>query len=111
MNNKELQAETEAQQSKNAALLPSAPLVANPLLCAGILEILHTNWGNRCGEFEAYWFGYEALKDHLHENGIVADVKNIKSAMKQLSSQNKVEMRPSYNEDWVLSGSGWFACI
>ena len=34
MNNKELQAETEAQQSKNAELLPSAPLVANPLLPA-----------------------------------------------------------------------------
>lgn len=32
MNNKELQAETEAQQSKNAEPLPSAPLVANPML-------------------------------------------------------------------------------
>lgn len=32
MNNKELQAETEAQQSKNAELLPSPPLVANPML-------------------------------------------------------------------------------
>lgn len=38
MNNKELQAETEAQQSKNAELLPSAPLVANPLLYAVLLE-------------------------------------------------------------------------
>ena len=33
MNNKELKAETEAQQSGDAALLPSAPLVANPMLC------------------------------------------------------------------------------
>ena len=32
MNNKELQAETEAQQSKSAEILPSAPLVANPML-------------------------------------------------------------------------------
>ena len=34
MNNKELKAETEAQQSKNAELLTSSPLVANPMLAA-----------------------------------------------------------------------------
>ena len=34
MNNKELQAETEAQQSKNAELLLSSPLLANPMLGA-----------------------------------------------------------------------------
>ena len=32
MNNKELKAETEAQQSNTAELLPSAPLVANQML-------------------------------------------------------------------------------
>ena len=32
MNNKELKAETEAQQSDAADLLPSAPLAANPML-------------------------------------------------------------------------------
>lgn len=32
MNNKELQAETTAQQSDAAELLPSAPLAANPVL-------------------------------------------------------------------------------
>ena len=32
MNNKELKAETEVQQSDAAELLPSAPLVANPML-------------------------------------------------------------------------------
>lgn len=37
MNNKELNAETEAQQSDSAELLPSAPLAANPLLPAGVL--------------------------------------------------------------------------
>ena len=37
MNNKEQKAETEAQQSKNAELLPSAPLVANPMLPAAYL--------------------------------------------------------------------------
>ena len=36
MNNNELKAETEAQQSENADLLPSAPLAANPVLAAGL---------------------------------------------------------------------------
>ena len=39
MNNKELKAETEAQQSENAALLPSAPLVANPMLAAVVCQL------------------------------------------------------------------------
>ena len=39
MNNKELQDETEAQQSETAELLPSAPLVANPLLAAVDIKI------------------------------------------------------------------------
>ena len=39
MNSKELQAETEAQHSKNADLLPSAPLVANPMLAAVYVAI------------------------------------------------------------------------
>jgi len=38
MNNKEHQAETEVQQSKNAELLPSAPLLANPMLCAVLVK-------------------------------------------------------------------------
>ena len=34
MNNKEFKAETAAQQSKNADLLPSALLAAKPTVCA-----------------------------------------------------------------------------
>ena len=87
-----------------------APPIANVLLCAGILEILRIDWGNRTGEFEAYWFGYFNLKDQLYENGIVSKIKDIKLAMKDLSKQNKVELRPTYNDEWLLSGRGWFAC-
>ena len=87
------------------------PPIANVLLCAGILEILRSDWGNlTIGEFEAYWFGYDALKDQLSENGIVSEIKDIKLAMKDLSKQNKVALRPTYNDEWVLSGRGWFAC-
>lgn len=79
-------------------------------LCDGVLEILTNKWGNLCGEFDAYWHGYDQLKDQLHEDGIIADVKEIKKAMKHLSSQDKVEMRPTYNQDYKLNGRGWFAC-
>jgi hypothetical protein len=88
----------------------SSPNSTNAVLCAGILDILRNDWGNRCGEFEAYWFGYDALKDQLHENGIVAEIKGIKQAMKDLAKQNKVELKETYNDEWVLSGRGWFAC-
>jgi regulator of replication initiation timing len=95
-------------------LKPNTPTDAgmeqNLMLCAGILDVLRNDWGNRCGEFEAYWFGYEALKDQLHENGIVAEIKEIKSAMKDLSKQNKVELKETYDNEWRLCGSGWFAC-
>jgi hypothetical protein len=88
----------------------SSPNSTNAVLCAGILDVLRNDWGNRCGEFEAYWFGYEALKDALHENLIYVDIATIKVAMKELAKQNKVELRPTYNDEWVLCGRGWFAC-
>ena len=64
MNNKELQAETEVQQSKNAELLPSAPLVANPVLPAVLRLTLKKKWydmilsGEKKEEYrevKAYW--------------------------------------------------------
>ncbi len=83
---------------------------ANRLLCEGILNILRNDWGNRCGEFEAYWFGFDALKDQLHENLIDVDIATIKLAVKELSKKNKIELRPTYDEEGNLSGRGWFAC-
>lgn len=101
---------TKADSDMQPIVTTSASIEANPMLCAGILKVLRNDWGNRCGEFEAYWFGYEALKDQLHENGIVADVKEIKAAMKELSKQNKVELKETYDNEWRLCGRGWFAC-
>jgi hypothetical protein len=110
MHNKERQAKTKVDSKQMPIAGSSAQMPKNPMLCAGILEVLRNDWGNRCGEFEAYWFGYEALKDQLHENGIIADNKEIKSAMKELSKQNKVELKETYDNEWRLCGRGWFAC-
>ena len=79
------------------------------LLCAGIWDILRNDWGNLSGEFEAHWLGYEALKIQLEENGIVSDIKKIKQSMKDLAKQGKVELKETYNDEWLLSGRGWFA--
>ena len=46
MNNKELQSETEVQQSKTAELLPSAPLMENTML-AGVKVVFNFAWDVR----------------------------------------------------------------
>lgn len=110
MSNQGTSAGTAVDSDVQPIVNSSADIAANPMLCAGILEVLRNDWGNRCGEFEAYWFGYEALKDALHENGIVAEIKVIKSAMKDLSKQGKVQKKETYDDEWRMCGSGWFAC-
>ena len=65
-----------------------APNDAKPVLCAGILEIMRDNWTLNTGSFYAFWYGYEALKDCLWENGIRdVTIKDLKKAMKELSEQ------------------------
>jgi hypothetical protein len=87
------------------------PAFANVLLCAGILEIMRDNWTLNTGSFDAFWYGYEALKDCLWEKGIRdVTIKDLKQAMKELSKQGLVELKPSYDVDFTLSGSGWYAC-
>ncbi len=86
------------------------PTDANNVLCAGILAVLRNDWSNCGGDFDAYWFGYDALKDQLHENGIEAEIKEIRQAIMYLSKQGMVELKPTYNDEFGLSGSGWFAC-
>jgi len=55
--------------------------------------------------------GYEALKDCLWEKGIRdVTIKDLKQAMKELSKQGLVELKPSYDIDFTLSGRGWYAC-
>lgn len=87
------------------------PTCTKQLLCAGILKIMKENWTKNTGQFGAFWYGYEALKDCLLEDGIRdVSIKDLKIAMKDLSKQGLVELRPSYDIDFNLSGRGWYAC-
>lgn len=76
MNNKELQAETEAQQSKNAELLPSAPLVASPLLPAvpidGEGQRLHE--GDRVYTYDAFAANHTRIYGTLYKNSEYPEV-------------------------------------
>ena len=76
MNNKELQAETKAQQSKTAELLPSAPLVANPMLPAvracehwtkkELESLPNRKWDEEIGEFDSLII---LPTSNLHDSG------------------------------------------
>jgi hypothetical protein len=85
---------------------------SKPLLYDGILSIMKENWTCKTGSFDAFWYGYEALKDCLFDIGIRdCSINDLKNAMKELSKQNKVELKPSYDVDFKLSGRGWYAII
>jgi hypothetical protein len=87
------------------------PTYTKPMLCNGILEIMRDNWTLNTGSFDAFWYGYEALKDCLWEKGIRdVTIKDLKQAMKELSKQGLVKLKPSYDVDYTLSGHGWYAC-
>lgn len=96
---------------QNDDLKNNTPTDANNVLCAGILEIMRYNWTLNTGSFDAFWYGYEALKDCLWEKGIRdVTINQLKKAMKELSKKGLVELKPSYDIDFTLSGRGWYAC-
>ena len=72
MMNNELQAETEAQQSTTAELLPSAPLAANPMLAAALsvkmqkVLVTYFNSYNKANLF-CQW----VAKNYKHRTAIV----------------------------------------
>ena len=63
MNKDERQAGTNAQHSKTAELLPSAPLVANPMLAVRARDWLIRKWRDDCGgEYDLVRF-----KEHVND--------------------------------------------
>jgi hypothetical protein len=74
-----------------------------------ILNIME-RWSSIHHEFDGFWNGYSALLDELltiypyHS----ITIKKLKMEMKELSSKGLVEMRPAYDSDYRLCGSGWF---
>lgn len=69
-----------------------------------ILESWECNDG-QCAEFDALWYGYEALQDQINKQ---YSLKDLKKAMKSLKEKGKVELSSIYDSDFNLSGSGWF---
>lgn len=70
-----------------------------------ILSVLE-EWSDPVDGWDAYWLGYNSLFDQLNCKYSIGDIKG---AMKQLKSLNKVEQRPTYGiDDYKLNGSGWF---
>lgn len=78
------------------------------LLCGVILEVLKS-WENPIhGEFDAMWYGYEALLDEVKNKGTDTTLKDLKKAMKMLREQGVVELKPTYDSEWTMCGSGYF---
>lgn len=74
----------------------------------GILKVL-SDWNKPNGScFDAMWYGYEALQDELDEICIVEPMSEIKKAMKKLKEWDIVEREHTYDNDFRISGSGYF---
>ena len=70
-----------------------------------LLKVL-VKWKDNCSNgFDGFWFGYSALSD---ETGISINV--LKERMKELKKQGMVKLKPTYDNDYRLNGSGWFLC-
>jgi len=71
-------------------------------LCGDILKALD-KWDKTI--FDAVWFGYSALAD---ECGNKYSIKELKKGMKVLNAKKKVTLKPTYDGDGKICGSGWF---
>jgi hypothetical protein len=68
-----------------------------------IIEIL-TEWSN-----ENYWYGYNQFQDEiLIRHNIKIDMKDLKLYFKELKYEGKIRIFPIYNDEGILSGSGYF---
>ena len=78
------------------------------VLCGVILEVLKS-WENQKNvEFDAMWYGYEALLDEVKEKGTETTLKDLKKSMKILRERGVVELKPTYDSEWTMCGSGYF---
>lgn len=84
-------------------------IAVEPKLATGILNILKNEWVAGNG-YDQLWYGYNSLIDCLFDNGIQTTLKDVKRAIKILSKERKIVLRPCYDDDNKLHGRGWFAC-
>lgn len=61
-------------------------------------------WSNDCHSgLDGVWYGYFALSD---ETGI--PINELKKICKKLRTNGTIKLMPTYNEDGVICGSGYF---
>ena len=75
-----------------------------------ILQVLKTWENEKSGDFDAMLYCYETLLDEIREKGIKTTIKELKKAMKKLRNQGVVELKPIYDDEWKICGSGYFLC-
>jgi len=72
-----------------------------------ILDIL-AEWHDH-GYFDGVWYGYNTLHDEiLTRSGVDYKMNNIKYAMKKLRREDAVSLQPTYTEEGIICGSGYF---
>jgi len=79
-------------------------------LCDSILEVLKSWENEKRGDFDAMWYCYETLLDEVREKGIKTTIKELKKSIKKLREQGVVELKPIYDDEWKICGSGYFIC-
>lgn len=67
-----------------------------------IIDVLKV-WAEPKNGFDGYWHGYDALEDETQ-----IDIPTLKKEMKLLAKDNLVELRPTYSDEYKISGRGWF---
>jgi len=80
----------------------------NDFLNLVILEVLKSWETQTHGYFDSIWYGYQALLDQVREKNIKHDLKDLKKAMKKLRAKGFVELKPIYDDELIMCGSGYF---
>lgn len=78
-------------------------------LADAVLKVLK-KWNKPNGDFDAMWYGYECLMDEIKQEGHSPTVRELKKEIKNLKQSGKIELRPTYDYEYHLSGRGWFLC-
>ena len=92
--------------STNDDLITTPAIVAKPVLCHVVLNVLHEWHRKQSG----WWYGYAKLMIDVRDRmGKEIELSPIKEALRELRKQGLVKVEPIYKEEsGMLNGSGYF---